>query len=136
MRRLWVTVVVTSTVMVSALGGAQAQAQHAGKAGQTYTLAMSMILSGELSPIGRRMLEGAQLAVMQQDRVLSRTMDITVRLHALDDGVHGVYSGPRDAQNARAFIADPTVFAEDGPYNSGAAAPAWCRSVRATPCPT
>jgi branched-chain amino acid transport system substrate-binding protein len=59
---------------------------------------------------------------MQQGQVLMRTMGITVRLRALDDGVHGVYSGPKDAQNARAFIADPTVFAEDGPYNSGAAA--------------
>jgi branched-chain amino acid transport system substrate-binding protein len=113
--------VVTSTVLVPTLGVAQAQAQHAGKAGR-YTLAMSMILSGELRPIGRQMLEGAQLAVMQQDRVLARTMGITVQLHALDDGVHGVYSGPKDAQNARAFIADPTVFAEVGPYNSGAAA--------------
>jgi branched-chain amino acid transport system substrate-binding protein len=120
-RWLCVTVVVTSTVLVPTLGVAQAQAQHAGKAGR-YTLAMSMILSGELRPIGRQMLEGAQLAVMQQDRVLARSMGITVQLHALDDGVHGVYSGPKDAQNARAFIADPTVFAEDGPYNSGAAA--------------
>jgi branched-chain amino acid transport system substrate-binding protein len=122
MRRLWVTVVLKSTVLVPALGGGQAQAQHAGTASRTYTLAMSMILSGELSPIGRRMLEGAQLAVMQQDQVLSRTMGITIRLHALDDGVQGVYRGPKDAQNARVFIADPTVFAEDGPYNSGAAA--------------
>ncbi|HEX6507953.1 MAG TPA: branched-chain amino acid ABC transporter substrate-binding protein, partial [Chloroflexota bacterium] len=35
--------------------------------------------------------------------------------------VNGTYSPQKDAQNARTFLANPRVFAEDGPYNSGAA---------------
>jgi branched-chain amino acid transport system substrate-binding protein len=59
---------------------------------------------------------------MQQDRGPLSRLGTQVVVRGIDDGVHGVYSPARDAQNARILAADPSVFAEDGPYNSGAAA--------------
>jgi branched-chain amino acid transport system substrate-binding protein len=119
-----VLVVASLVASVCALAPASAGANPVmggGTRAHTYTLAMSMILSGQLRPLGLSIKEGAQLAVMQRDRTLESS-GIDIAFWALDDGVGGVYSGPKDAQNARRFIANPTVFAEDGPYNSGASA--------------
>jgi branched-chain amino acid transport system substrate-binding protein len=83
---------------------------------------MSMILSGKIQSIGTAIRDGAQLAAMQRSQSDLARMGIGVGLYALDDGVNGNYSPAKDAQNARTFLANPQVFAEDGPYNSGAAA--------------
>src|SRR5947209_1553117 len=64
-----------------------------GTRAHTYTLAMSMILSGQLRPLGLSIKEGAQLAVMQRDRALESS-GIDIAFWALDDGVGGIYSGP------------------------------------------
>jgi branched-chain amino acid transport system substrate-binding protein len=121
--RLATVAVMVISLVGSSLGFAHAQRSAGGGAGRTYTLAMSMILSGELAPsIGSQQLQGAQLAVQQQDQALSRSLGISVRLRALDYGVNGAYTPAKAAKNAGIFVADPTVFAEDGPYNSGAAA--------------
>jgi len=98
------------------------RAQPSGIGARTYTLGVSVVRSGELGPLGEKIVQGAELAVLQRNRTDLRHLGLTIRVRALDDAVNGVYSGAKDAANARTLIADPTVFAEDGPYNSGAAA--------------
>lgn len=81
-----------------------------------------MILSGDLHSIGAAIRDGADLASMQRSQSDLARLGIGVSLYALDDGVNGNYSPAKDAQNARTFLNNPRVFAEDGPYNSAAAA--------------
>src|SRR5207248_10497190 len=93
-----------------------------GMAGRHDPLGVSVGRRGELGPYGERIVQRAGLAVLKRNRTDQRHMGLTIHVRALDDAVNGVYSGAKDAANARTLIADPTVFAEDGPYNSGAAA--------------
>lgn len=118
-----VCVLVMAVVPLWSSGTARAQSSHGGGGpGRQYLLAMSMILSGKIQSIGTAIRDGAQLAAMQRSQTDLARMGIGVSLYALDDGVNGNYSPQKDAQNARTFLANPQVFAEDGPYNSGAAA--------------
>jgi branched-chain amino acid transport system substrate-binding protein len=103
-------------------GTARAQTSRGGGSGHQYLLGMSMILSGDLRSIGTAIRDGAQLATIQRSQTDLAQMGIGVSLYALDYGANGTYSPAKDAQNARTFLANPQVFAEDGPYNSGAAA--------------
>lgn len=80
-----------------------------------------MILSGPLRSIGVGILQGAELAAQQRSQTDLARRGLAVRVLALDYGVNGVYSPAKGIQNARIFLANPSVFAEDGPYNSGLA---------------
>lgn len=118
-------IVVMCVLVVAALpnwSNAQAHSSHGGGSGHQYLLGMSMILSGDLRSIGTAIRDGAELAAIQRSQSDLARLGIGVSLYALDDGVNGNYSPAKDAQNARTFLANPQVFAEDGPYNSAAAA--------------
>jgi branched-chain amino acid transport system substrate-binding protein len=111
---------VLATTVVTGAGRASAVTARAGT-GKPYLLGMSMILSGDLRSIGVAIKDGAELATIQRNRGDLARLGITVGLHALDYGANGTYSPAKDARNAHTLLKNPRVFAEDGPYNSGAA---------------
>jgi branched-chain amino acid transport system substrate-binding protein len=111
---------IVAGAVLSSAGTARAQPAHGGAANQ-YLLGMSMILSGDIRSIGMAIKDGAELATIQRSQSDLARLRIGVSLYALDDGVKGLYSPAKDSRNAAMFLANPHVFAEDGPYNSGAA---------------
>jgi branched-chain amino acid transport system substrate-binding protein len=109
-----------AATLVTGAGTAGARSAYVGT-GNQYLLGMSMILSGDLRSIGVAIKDGAELATIQRSHGDLARLGISVSLYALDYGSHGTYSPQKDARNARTLLANPRVFAEDGPYNSGAA---------------
>ncbi len=101
----------------SAVPAAHAAQPRAGLS--TYTIGLSLPYL-ELKQLAVGIQNGVTVAVNQAN-ASHLVPGVTFKVEALDDTVNGVYSGAKDAQNARQFINNSSVIGEVGPLNSGAA---------------
>ena len=84
------------------------------------TIGVDLPLSGADASVGESTLNGVKLAVEQANKA-SVPGGYTFVVSAVDDAIQGVHSPEQGAANMRTFVADPTVLAVIGPYNSNVA---------------
>lgn len=89
--------------------------------GKSIAIGIDLPLSGADASVGRSTLNGMLLAIDQADK---RGLPGGFTLQAIqsDDAVQGVHSPQQGVQNVRQFVANESVLAVLGPYNSNVAA--------------
>ena len=103
-----------------ACGTSSQSSSSSSPASKTITLGVDLPLSGADSSVGDSTLNGVKLAVEQANK-MGLPGGFTIVVNAIDDAVQGVHSPQQGASNMRTFVADPSVLAVIGPYNSNVA---------------
>lgn len=109
------------TLLASLGAGSVAHAAQPARpqATTTYTIGVSLPYL-QLAELANGIRTGVQVAIDQANK--NHTVPgVKFALSSKDDTVNLKYDGAKDADNARAFVNDPTVIGEVGPLNSGAA---------------
>ena len=86
---------------------------------KTIRIGIDLPLSGADASVGVSTEQGALLAVDQLGGSLPQGYRVVA--DALDDTVQGVHNPEQGVTNVRTFVADPSVLAVVGPYNSNVA---------------
>jgi branched-chain amino acid transport system substrate-binding protein len=89
--------------------------------GDTIKIGIDMPMNGADAAIGVPTANGAVLAVEQANAAGFAGGKFKLEADVLDDSVQGKHDPAAGAQNVKTFIADPTVLAMIGPYNSNVA---------------
>jgi branched-chain amino acid transport system substrate-binding protein len=92
----------------------------AGAAGGVVKIGIDLPISGADASIGIPTQNGALLAI-EQANAKHAGGTFTFQPVVLDDAVQGKHDPAQGAQNVKTFIADPTVLAMIGPFNSNVA---------------
>jgi len=87
---------------------------------KTLTIGVDLPLSGGEVVNGQPTLNGVQLAVDQANKA-GGIGGFTLKVDAKDDAVNGAHDPNQGAQNVNALVADPSVIAMVGPFNSSVA---------------
>ncbi|HZO94919.1 MAG TPA: branched-chain amino acid ABC transporter substrate-binding protein [Candidatus Baltobacteraceae bacterium] len=113
----------TSTTSATSATGAPSDAASAVPAasGATIKIGMDFPLSGQDAAVGRPSANGALLAIEQANAAGFAGGKYTLSAVILDDTVQGKHDPAAGAQNVKTLIADPSVLAMVGPYNSNVA---------------
>jgi branched-chain amino acid transport system substrate-binding protein len=85
--------------------------------GGTIKIGVDLPLSGGEAPNGEPTRNAIQLAV-DEANANGGVAGYTIALDVRDDAVNGVHNPDQGATNAQALVADPSVVAMVGPYNS------------------
>jgi len=89
-------------------------------AGQTLTIGIDLPISGADAAIGVPTANGAMLAIEEANKH-GLPGGYKLASNLLDDAVQGKHDPAAGAQNVKTFIADPSVMAMIGPFNSNVA---------------
>ena len=108
----------TSAASAPAVSGAPAAA--AGSGG-TITIGVDLPVSGADAAIGLPTQNGAVLAIEEANKNGFTGGTFKLAPSLLDDAVQGKHDPAAGAQNVKTFIADSTVLAMIGPFNSNVA---------------
>ena len=84
-------------------------------------LGVDLPLSGADASVGRSTLNGVLLAADEANKK-GLPGGFTLQVTQLDDAVQGIHSPQQGVANVKTFVADPSVLAVIGPYNSNVAA--------------
>jgi branched-chain amino acid transport system substrate-binding protein len=106
----------TSTTSTTAGGSAEPAA-----AGQTIKIGVDLPVSGADASIGIPTQNGAVLAVEEANKNGFAGGKFKLDTSLLDDAVQGKHDPAAGAQNVKTFIADSSVLAMVGPFNSNVA---------------
>ncbi len=91
----------------------------------TIKIGIDLPVTGADASDGQPAQNGAKLAIKQAGKVCGavtqKTACFTLAAFPLDDAVNGVHDPAKGAQNVAQFVADPTVLAMVGPFNSSVA---------------
>jgi branched-chain amino acid transport system substrate-binding protein len=103
------------------IAACSSNASHGGASDAgTITIGIDLPLSGADASTGIPTQNGAVLAIEQANRK-GLPGGFKLAYTSLDDAVQGVHDPAQGAQNIKTFIADPSVLAVLGPYNSNVA---------------
>jgi branched-chain amino acid transport system substrate-binding protein len=107
-------------LLSSMAGSAIPQAAHAQRAhaNATVTIGVSVPLL-QLPDLATGIANGVKVA-LQQANAANLVPGVTFQASVKDDTINNSNNPEKDANNARAFIADTTLIGEVGPLNSGA----------------
>jgi branched-chain amino acid transport system substrate-binding protein len=114
-------VLVLALVACSANGGGSSGASPGASGGGTIAIGIDLPLSGADASDGRPTANGAILAIEQANAHGFAHGAYTLKAELLDDAVQGKHDPAAGAQNVKTFIADPSVLAMVGPFNSNVA---------------
>lgn len=106
-----------ASVMGVALIVVLAAACNAGPGAKTIKIGVDLPLSGGEAPNGEPTRNGAQLAI-DEANAAGGAGGYTLQLDIRDDAVNGVHNPDKGATNVQALVADASVVAMIGPYNS------------------
>jgi branched-chain amino acid transport system substrate-binding protein len=84
-------------------------------------IGIDLPVSGADASIGIPTQNGALLAIEEANAKHVLGAGTTLQAYALDDAVQGKHDPAQGAQNVKTFIADPSVLAMIGPFNSNVA---------------
>lgn len=84
-------------------------------------IGIDLPVSGADASIGIPTQNGAILAIEEANAKHVLGSGVTLQAYALDDAVQGKHDPAQGAQNVKTFIADPSVLAMIGPFNSNVA---------------
>lgn len=84
-------------------------------------IGIDLPVSGADASIGIPTQNGAVLAIEEANAKHVAGSDVTFQALSLDDAVQGKHDPAQGAQNVKTFIADPSVLAMIGPFNSNVA---------------
>jgi branched-chain amino acid transport system substrate-binding protein len=91
----------------------------------TIKIGIDLPVTGEDASDGQPTQNGAKLAIKQAGKVCGASSHtdacFTLQAFPLDDAVNGVHDPAKGAQNVQEFVADSTVLAMVGPFNSSVA---------------
>jgi branched-chain amino acid transport system substrate-binding protein len=105
----------------SSSGGSTGASSAPGASGGTIKIGVDLPLSGADASIGIPTQNGVLLAVEQTNAAGFAGGAFKLDTSVLDDAVQGKHDPAAGAQNVKTFIADPTVLAMVGPFNSNVA---------------
>ncbi|HEX3468737.1 MAG TPA: branched-chain amino acid ABC transporter substrate-binding protein [Candidatus Elarobacter sp.] len=108
----------TSTSTTTASGGSSGEPAAAG---QTIKIGVDLPVSGADASIGIPTQNGAVLAVEEANKNGFAGGKFKLDTSLLDDAVQGKHDPAAGAQNVKTFIADSSVLAMIGPFNSNVA---------------
>ena len=105
----------------SASSGGGASSGGAAAGGDTSKIGIDMPVSGADATFGVYTANGAKLAIEQANKAGFAGGKFKLEADLLDDAVQGKHDPAAGAQNVKTFIADSSVLAMIGPFNSNVA---------------